>query len=307
MEDKIVNIENIQKKELDLLKEKYLEVKMPEEQLDKVKLAIEKGKIDNRREQRKIARTRFATSAAAIVATFIILPNTSPSVAYAMEKVPFLGNFVKLVTWREYEYEDERHQADVKVAKLEIEEMVDEENIPDTLHGSMQEINMQIEEITDTLIAEFETQVQEETGYHDLVVKSEVVADNEKYFTLKLLCYRAAASGYEWNYYYTIDMRNGERLQLGDLFKDGTDYITVISEDIKRQMKEQMEADQNIYYWLEEEMEDWNFKTITEDTSFYLNEEEKLVISFNEAEVAPAYMGVVEFVIEKEVVGDILR
>lgn len=328
MEDKIKNIENMQIKELELLKEKYLEVKMPEEQLDKLKQAIEKGKMDNRREQRKSVRTRFAASAAAIMAAFIILPNASPNVAYAMEKVPFLGDLVKLVTWRDYEYEDERHQAEVKVEKLELAK-VDEENIVwedsfdeasevqyeesmdvgagTTLNKSVEEINLQIEEITDTLITEFETHVQEEMGYRDLVIKSEVVADNEKYFTLKLLCFEAAASGYEWNYYYTIDMRTGERLRLGDLFEDGTDYITVISEEIKRQMREQMETDEDVEYWLEEEIEDWNFKTITEETSFYLNEEENLVISFNEAEVAPAYMGVVEFVIEKEAVGDILK
>ena len=46
MEDKIINIENIEIKELDSLKERYMDVKMPEEQLDKLKRAIEKGKMD---------------------------------------------------------------------------------------------------------------------------------------------------------------------------------------------------------------------------------------------------------------------
>ena len=338
MEEKIINIENMQIKELEPLKEKYLEVKMPEEQLDKLKLAIEKGKADNRKEKRKIAGTRFAASAAAVMAAFIVLPNTSPSVAYAMERVPFLGNLVKLVTWRDYQYEDERHQADVEVEKLELVQMNEEavdtvgndvektreedaqideasdaaketdlEGSKEALRKSMAEINLQIEEITDTLIAEFETHMQEEMGYQDLVVKSEVVADNEKYFTLKLLCYQGAGSGYEWNYYYTIDMMTGERLQLKDLFEEGTDYITVISEEIKKQMREQMEEDENVYYWLEDEIEEWNFETITEETSFYLNKEEQLVISFNEGDVAPMYMGVVEFVIPEELIKGILK
>ena len=68
-----------------------------------------------------------------------------------------------------------------------------------------------------------------------------------------------------------------------------------------------MEADEAVYYWLEDEMEEWNFKTITDETSFYLNEEGNLVINFNEGDVAPMYMGIVEFVIRKEVVKDILR
>ena len=346
MEDKIINIENIEIKELDSLKERYMDVKMPEEQLDKLKRAIEKGKMDNRKEQRKRAAARFAANAAAVMAVFIILPNISPSVAYAMGRVPVLGNLIELVTWRDYKYEDERHQADVEVGKLEVargetgksvledsyyeveeamdvaveenvnnsmEEMEAEETFNDsmevkeTLKNSVDDINVQVEEITENLIAEFETHLQEEMGYHDLVVKSEVVADNDKYFTLKLLCFQAAGSGYEWNYFYTIDMATGKQLQLKDLFKEGADYITVISEEIKRQMREQMEADDNVCYWLEEEMEEWNFQSITEETSFYLNEEEKLVISFNEAEVAPAYMGVVEFKIEEDVVKDILK
>lgn len=323
MEDKIINIDNIEIKELDSLKEKYMDVKMPEEQLDKLKLAIEKGKMDNRREQRRILRTRVAASAAAVIAAFIILPNTSSSVAYAMERVPVLGNLVKLVTWRDYKYEDERHQADVEVGKLELVKS-DEENVAlgssfdeveeaidvaveEKLNNSMEEINVQLEEITEKLIAEFETHVQEEMGYHDLVVKSEVIADNDKYFTLRLLCFQAAGSGYEWNYFYTIDMTTGEQLQLKDLFKEDADYITVISEEIKKQMREQMEADENVCYWLEEEMEEWNFQTITEESLFYLNEDEQLVISFNEGDVAPMYMGVVEFVIPKEVVGNLLK
>lgn len=309
MEDKIINIDNIEIKELDSLKEKYLDVKMPEEQLEKLKLAIEKGKMDNRREQRRILRTRVAASAAAVIAAFIILPNTSSNVAYAMERVPVLGNLVKLVTWRDYKYEDERHQANVEVGKLEVAKS-DEENVAlgrgfdeveEAMDVAVEEINVQVEEITENLIAEFETQVQEEMGYHDLVVKSEVIADNDKYFTLKLLCFQAAGSGYEWNYFYTIDMTTGKQLQLKDLFKEDADYITVISEEIKKQMREQMEADENVRYWLEEEMEEWNFQAITEETLFYLNEDEQLVISFNEGDVAPMYMGVVEFVIPEEV------
>ena len=118
MEEKIINIENMQIKELDSLKESYLDVKMPEEQLDKLKMAIEKGKMDNRRESRRVIRTRWTTCAAAIVAAFIMLPNASPSVAHAMEKVPFLGGLVKMVTWRDYKYEGERHQKDLNVKLL---------------------------------------------------------------------------------------------------------------------------------------------------------------------------------------------
>ena len=328
MSDKIVNIENSQEKELELLKEKYLEVEMPQEQFDKLKLAMDKGKKDNRKERQKIVWSRTIRSAAAILLAFIILPNTTVNVAHAMEQIPVLGNLVKLVTWRDYQYEDERHQADVSVAKLDVTEleetidtketesevstnfdtMAEEESvIQNNLKKTTEGINAEIEEITSSLIDEFETHIQEEMGYQDIVIQSEVLADTEDYFTLKLLCYQGAGSGYQWNYYYTIDLNTGERLQLKDVFVEGADYISVISENIKKQMREQMAADENVYYWLEDEIEEWNFNSITDETLFYMNEKGSVVISFNEGDVAPMYMGVVEFEIEDSVIKDIRK
>ena len=72
-------------------------------------------------------------------------------------------------------------------------------------------------------------------------------------------------------------------------------------------MQKQMDADENVAYWLNEEIEEWNFKSITEETHFYLNADNELVISFNEGDVAPMYMGVVQFTIPNEVVEGIRR
>ncbi len=36
-------------------------------------------------------------------------------------------------------------------------------------------------------------------------------------------------------------------MALRDIFKEGTDYITPISEEYKRQMQEQNDADENVY------------------------------------------------------------
>jgi len=79
-----------------------------------------------------------------------------------------------------------------------------------------------------------------EEGYQDVMVKSEVLATTDKYFALKLICYQGAGSGAEWNYFYTVDLDSGKRIALKDLFVDGADYIDIISENIKEQMREQM-------------------------------------------------------------------
>ncbi len=53
-------------------------------------------------------------------------------------------------------------------------------------------------------------------------------------------------------------------------------------------------------YWIDyEEVPDWNFTSIAEDQDFYVNKDGKVVVCFNEYDVAPGYMGCVEFVIDK--------
>ena len=109
----------------------------------------------------------------------------------------------------------------------------------------------------------------------------------------------------EWYYYYTIDLNTGERLELEDLFAEGADYVTPISENVILQMREKMAEDDMNMYWLDDEIEELNFKAIKEDQSFYLDADGNVVISFNEVDVAPMYMGVVEFTIPNEVISDI--
>ncbi len=81
--------------------------------------------------------------------------------------------------------------------------------------------------------------------------------------------------------------------------------MTPINESITAQMKSQMASDENIVYWIDSDIPEWNFKTISDETGFYLNENEELVICFNEGDVAPMYMGCVEFVIPKEALASI--
>lgn len=317
--DTYETLERELEKELEAMKQSYSEVNMSGKRVEELKAVIEKGKAENRKERFQKRRNRWMQSAAVIVMVFIILPNTSVSAAYSMEQIPLLGNLVKAVTFRNYEYTSERNQAEVDVAKLEIEDKEEEaersiqtdrsihSEVKEQLSESVEEINAEIEKITEDLIAEFETDIQEEMGYQNLVVTSEVIATAKDYFTLKLLCYQGSGSGYQWNYYYTIDLNTGERLQLADIFQKGADYMTPISENIKEQMKAQMEADENAIYWLDSEVPEWDFQSITEETSFYINEAGNIVICFNEGDVAPMYMGVVEFEILDEVVSSIKK
>ena len=263
---------------LNQMKQEYQNHHMSEEQVNEMKKKIEQAKQENRKERKRHVWRKVAAVAAGVAIILTILPNTSVKVAYAMSRVPFLSKWIEVVTFRDYQTKK-----------------------------TTDEINAEIKSITDKLIAEFEENRKNEEGYQNMTVKSEVIATTDQYFTLKLMCYQAAGSGAEWDYYYTIDLATGQRLSLSDLFQEGSSYISVISENIKAQMKEQMAADENVTYWLDSDMPEWDFTEITDETGFYLNDKGEVVISFNEGDVAPMYMGCVEFVIPDEVLAEIRK
>ncbi len=301
----MVEKNDLLERELHILRKEYEKHQMTDAQVKQLHRTIkEAGKM----KEKRTGGIRFAVAAAAVAAgLFVILPNTSGTIAHAMEQIPIIGQLVKVVTFRDYEYESDRNMADIEVPEIKPEEQLEDSTLQENIDRTTAEINAEIQSITDELIAEFEKNLDEEMGYQDVVVKSEVLATTPEYFTLKLICYQGAGSGYQWNYFYTIDLNTGERLQLKDIFEEGADYITPISENIKVQMQERMDADESVYYWLNDEIEEWNFKAITDETSFYLNERGNVVIGFNEGDVAPMYMGTVEFEIPAEVLDGICK
>lgn len=312
-DDMIYNLPEMKRKndrveeQLGILKKEYMQPHMSRKQLEKLQEKMKEAEMDNRRE-RTIKRIRkIMAIAACIISILIILPNTSANIAYAMEQIPILGSFVRVVTFRDYKYDGDRYMADIDVPKLQISSSIEDDNVRENMENTVGEINSEIQGIVDEIVANFEMDLQDGEGYQDVIVKSEVLSTTEDYFTLKLFCYQGAGSGYQWNYYYTIDLKTGERMQLKDLFVEGADYITLISDNIKQQMRAQMQADEDVCYWVDDEIEALNFKTITEGTSFYLNEKDNVVIGFNEGDVAPMYMGAVEFEIPADVLSDIRK
>lgn len=301
------------------LKQNYKNEKMTEEQVIQMKEKIEQAKQETRKSSTgKVIK--FAASFAAAIALFIAIPNMSMQAAQTLSGIPVLGKLIDVVTFRNYEVETETKVADVKVPEVVINETLPADNFDtkkdnsevlpetqETLTETTAEINAEIDALAQKHIDEFKANMEAE-GYQELVIDYDTIQSNENFFTIKLTCYEAAASGVEWNYYYTIDLTTGERLALKELFTDGADYITPISENIIAQMREQMAADENMIYWLDDpDMPEFNFTSIKEDTQFYLNEKGNIVISFNEGDVAPMYMGICTFEIPEEIVKDIRK
>lgn len=311
-----------EQEQLKQLKEEYENMTIPEAGRERLQAGIDRARMEKKRAERVRRRSAWTAAAAAVI-VLIALPNTNMQIAHAMENIPVLGGFFRLVTVRQYNYSDDNHDAEVELAQISYGEDAGE-GVPAgevavgaaTLEGTAAEsvegvgvgaVNQDMEATVEELIRQFEDTLSEE-GYHGLHVTQEVVTDNALYYTVKLSALETEASGYEHNQFYTIAKQTGNVVTLEDLFAEGSDYISAISENIKTQMKEQMAADEGVIYFLDnDDMPEFNFQGITEQTNFYFNEKNELVIAFDEYEVAPGSMGAPEFVIPQEVTAALLK
>lgn len=326
-------IDMTEQEQLRQLQEEYENMIIPEAGRERLQAGIDRARMEKKRVEHARRRSAWTAVAAAVV-VMIALPNTNIQIAHAMENIPLLGGFFRLVTVRQYNYSDENHDAEVELAQINYGEDAGEGasvgevaaapegtaagNVEGASDGQeaavanlsedgVEAVNQNMEATVEELIRQFEDTLSEE-GYHGLHVTQEIVTDNERYYTVKLSVLETEASGYEHNQFYTIDKQTGNVVTLEDLFAEGSDYISAISENIKTQMQEQMAADEGVIYFLDnDDMPEFNFQGITEQTNFYFNEKDELVIAFDEYEVAPGSMGAPEFVIPQEVTAAILK
>lgn len=315
---------------LDQMKEEYDDMKIPENLKSIVVESIHKAKEDRKAEtenqaaeKESIGMTnnknngnkvlffvkRVAQVAAVFVVAITIAANSGATVAHAMEKIPVIGAITRVVTFRNYEVKNENVEADIEVPQVEV--VTEDETVAEELETAVEQLNKSVEEYTNELIARFEADVAQmgEEGHESVDTSYEVVTDTDTLFSLRLNTTIAMGGAQNISKIYHIDKRTNQVITLKDLFKEDADFVTAVSENIKTQMRERMSADEGVSYFIdsEEGFQDWDFKAVKEDQNFYIDENGKLHIVFDEYEVAPGYMGVVEFEIPTDAIQDIVK
>ena len=237
----------------------------------------------------------------------VVCLNCMPDLAQALEAAPLLGPVIRIADLRTYGL----RWGDTSVSG-ELPVLEDTGSASDVPSGSApdraEEMNRQtqayIAQVQETFLwyaaREYQGYVASDTGY-------QVLRDDEAILSLCFYTTLNAGGSVDYSRYFTLDKATGAVLALSDLFREGSDYIGVISADILRQMEEQVEAGEGDYFipggiWPEEEC----FQAIDADQEFYLDEDGRLVIVFGEYEVAPGSMGMPRFVIDGPIISDIL-
>lgn len=285
--------------------DKFIKTKIKEENRqipDSVKSQIEQTLSSLPEQEQKVLKFELFPKIMTIAACFIfvflvVLPNCSTVYAKALEEIPVIGNIVEVVTIRNYFYSDRNHEMDIDVPKIEGNES-----------QAADYINKDVDELTKILVDRFNTDLEEigDKGHSGIYVDYEVVTNTENWFTLKICVHEAAGSSNTYYKYYHIDKRDYKIITLKDLFSDN-EYSTVLENELRRQMNIEMAGDNSKIYWTENAEIGQDFVKLSDEHNFYWSENGDLVIVFDKYEVAPGYMGTPEFVIEKELLSDILK
>lgn len=282
-----------EKYKIDKLKKDYDDIKIPDKLNDVVNDAINK-KSNNKKQVKWLV---VAASLCVVVGAI----NINPVFAETLEKIPVIGNVIKVINLSNYEIKDEGYEASIKMPKIE---GLDNKELEYKLNKEFESegknlYNQYLEEVKGLKEANTSGHKAAESWY-------EVNTDNEDILSLVIYNYEAQGSSNTTRKFYNIDKHNQTILTLEGMFKND-DYIKVISENIKEQMRERMKSDKDKAYWIDEENEAMNFDVIKKDQGFYINERGELVICFDKYEAAPGYMGLVEFTIPKEVIKDLMN
>lgn len=295
-------------KRLEEMKQDYENIRIPKELRQRVEMGIREAKEEkNMKKKSKVMvyTGRVVGGVAAAMLVITVMANSGAAIAHAMAKIPVIGAIAEVVTFREYESSENNMTANIKIPEVSVK---NEDGT--TNEETTQKINKSIQEYTDEIIAQYEADVKaagEGEGHMDVELDYSVITDSDRLFSIRFDQLLVMASGTQMVKIYHIDKQTGEMINLSGLFKEGVDFAGPISENIKQQMKEQMAADEMITYWVDSDTPEWDFESVKEDTTFYVNEAGKLMIVFDEYEVAPGYMGSVEFEIPTEVVQDLVQ
>lgn len=246
----------------------------------------------------KTAKTILSIAASVLILSVAIL-NLVPSLAVAASNVPVLGSIVKVVTFGRFEKKEEgNYEAAIVIPEIT---GLDNKELEDKL-------NKEFRDDAQKLFDQFNSDLSEATEnnpdakLHKAVIHDyKVLTDNDKYFVVDIITFTASGSSDTTHKYYTIRKSDSTILNLSDLFEQGVDYTSIISEYLTQEMERKNAQEDAAYFIGDNDVPD-GFKEIKPDQNFYINSDGRLVICFDKYEVAAGYMGDQEFVIPEDVI-----
>lgn len=242
---------------------------------------------------------RYTTGGiAACFLAFVLCVNTSTVFAESVYDIPIIGDFARIITFSQYQTEDE-----VKIVNVEIPAI---QNTGNTEFEK--EINQQIYDKMNQLVEESKQIAQEyydaflETGGKkedflpvDIIVDYEVKQNDKNTLSFIVTRFIGFASAYTEKFYYNIDLKNDKMITLQDLL--GENYKEIANRQIQAAIDLANQTEDSMFF-KEGDLSNSEFKSIQDNQNFYINQDGKPVVVFDKYEIAAGAAGFPEFVIE---------
>ncbi|QIB69639.1 DUF3298 and DUF4163 domain-containing protein [Aminipila butyrica] len=292
------------------LQKAYEEEPIPKELSQRVAEAVYKAERELLQEEererilrgKKMKRRVISAAAAMVVVVggFGLGVNTSKAFADTVSDIPVLSSLAKVFTVERIHEENDTYVADLNIPGIEgLKDKALQQRINNLVR---QQVTAAVEE-TKAMMEENKKAYLETGGTEEDYMKREISVDynvqclNDKVLSFSVYKTETLASAYFDMFYYNYDLETGKELTLKDLL--GDDYKDIANKQIKEQIAERAKEPGAMYWDTMEDMEADAFKTIADDQQFYINQAGKPVIVFNKYEIAPGYMGIQEFEIQK--------
>ena len=285
-------------------KKEYLDMQIPEELHQRMKRVIEQDK--KRRQERKVIHMikRTMASAAACLVIFAAGLNTSAAFAETAAGLPVIGGLARVLTVRSYHASEGDINLDMEVPAIEntsgdaaFTEAVNQE-IEKIVNDYTAQAEQEFAAYKEAFFATGGTEEEWNGRQMDILVDYEVKYQKDPVLSLELTAAKGWVAASEERHYYNLDVASGRELTLSDVL--GDDWKNIANEEIDRQIKERIAADPSASFfgYGDNELTEAKFTSVSEDTEFYLNAEGDVVIVFPKYEIAPGYMGILEFTIQ---------
>lgn len=273
------------------LRDIYMATEAPPELGAAVDGALGRARASRERARRR-ARIFARTTAplAAACAVFILLLNTVPTFAAAMQELPVVGGLCRVLTIDSYHREDGASVVDVQLPAIDAGE-----------NGWTEEVNELIRQTVDAEVADSEQRAREyyeaytATGgdpeeYIPMRVRVdyEVYCAEEGVLSFAVIKTESSASVYSSFHYYNYDPRSGGVLTPEDLL--GADWRQRAGEAVERGLAA-LPEDERAMLWDNADIG----AAIESSSSFYVDGEGRVVLVFDKYTLGAGALGRLEF------------
>ena len=284
-------------------KEIYDHIVVPEELDARLRKTLEQAPKPSKTVNKVVNFRKWTAVAAALLLCFTVGLNTSESFAMEMSKLPIVGTFAKVLTIRAYKSTEGNTTTSVEIPEVEVAS--EDEEVKNAITDINAKINALVEEYTAQKYAEIEEgkelfleSGETEEAWNeraiDVNVNYEVKYQGETKLSLLIDSWISWFNFEEERKFYNIDLTTGKELTLIDLL--GEDAYAYAEGIVLEKMNEMIAEDSEMYtFWGVNDDGMDEFVGVNAQTPFYIKDEETVVISYNKYDVAPGYLGIIEF------------